>query len=174
MAAPQIVMSGKKPPQGMYDRQPSATSNGAHASWTLLGLAGIAFFAVGVLDLMLAWIPAAFDSAAWEFATITASMNGLPLPAMGLILFLCSAIARESRWQARATSILLVLLSILVLAGGLLFATVAPAAFAEVEHDLLRTGLVKAVTKTGLLTILFPVLFLIAARIGWRNTPKRN
>ena len=172
MAAPQILMSGRKSTQGLRGAPLASTSEGGRASWTLLGLAGVAFFVVGVLDLTLAWVPSAFDSAAWEFATITASMNGLPLPAMGLILVLCSAIARDSRWQARAIAILLVLLSVLVLAAGFLFATVAPAAFAQVESDLLRTGLVKAVTKTGLLTILFPVLFLIAARVGWRHSAR--
>jgi cellobiose-specific phosphotransferase system component IIC len=140
----------------------------ADAVWPLLGSIGLAFALVGVVDITLAWFPSAFGSAAWEFGTIGATLNGLPLPALGLMLVLAGGMARASRWQVRAASIAFTVLTIAIVAVALIYVTVVPVALADVTNGAVRTGLMKSIIKALVLLALYPALFGWGAHRGFR------
>src|SRR5687767_11526069 len=82
MAAPRILVKNAD-----LDRSLRVLRSGdTEAVWPLLGLIGLAFTVIGAVDIALAWYPSALGSAEWEFGTIGATLNGLPLPALGLFL----------------------------------------------------------------------------------------
>ena len=164
MAAPRIMLSNsevERPSKAVRRADPETV-------WPLLGMIGLAFALIGSVDLVLAWFPSAFGSAEWEFGTIGASLNGLPLPALGLMLVLASGMARASRWQVRSVSIAFVALVLVLIAFGLIYVTVIPVALAEVTNGAVRTGLLKSVVKALVLLALYPVLFGWAGYRGFR------
>ena len=61
-------------------------------AWQLLATVAWAFLIVGGLDVGLVWYPAAFGNAGWEFGSVTAMLNGFPLPVMGSALLLASGL----------------------------------------------------------------------------------
>jgi cellobiose-specific phosphotransferase system component IIC len=151
------------------DRTPRPIrSAGSDDVWPLLGLIGLAFAIIGSVDLTLAWFPSAFGSAEWEFGTIGASLNGLPLPALGLMLVLASGIARGSRWQVRAAAIAFVVLVVALIGVALVYVTVVPVALADVTNGAVRTGLLKSIVKALVLVAVYPVLFGWAGYRGFR------
>ena len=164
MAAPRILVKNAD-----IERPLRVLRGGdTEAVWPLLGLIGLAFAAIGAVDIVLAWFPSALGSAEWEFGTIGATLNGLPLPALGLFLVLASGFARASRWQVRSVSIAFAVLVVALLAVALIYVTVIPVALGDVTNGVVRTGLLKSVAKALVLLALYPVLFGWAAFRGFR------
>jgi hypothetical protein len=143
-------------------------------SWRLLGWTGWAFFALGGVDVALTWFPATFGNPEWEFGTVTASLNGLPVTTMGLALVLCAGIAQGQRWIIRTVAMVLLLLAAAILVSGLLYATNVPIALRTVTQEVARQGLMKAITKTSVQLVLYPALFVTLAVVGWRYTRKKG
>lgn len=166
MAAPRILVSTDAPPR----RSAHPTQPVVDGAWNILAVVGVVFAGLGLLDVALAWIPADFSSPEWEFGTITASANGLPLPALGLLLVLAAGVATGSRWKVRSASVVMLVLSVLILALALLYVTVIPVALGAVDNALVRTGLVKAMIKASVLLLVFPTLFIWLAIRGWRRS----
>jgi hypothetical protein len=59
----------------------------ADFGWYLLGWIGLAFALVGGFDLALIWIPLGFGNPEWEFGTVSATLDGLPVTTLGLGCF---------------------------------------------------------------------------------------
>ncbi|MBI1722498.1 MAG: hypothetical protein HYR48_01155 [Gemmatimonadetes bacterium] len=168
MTAPKILVSEAPKPA----RSPLVAA--PDVAWRLLGYLGFVFALVGGLDVALIWYPLNFGSPEWEFGTVTASLDGLPLPVMGMALVLASAVARGVRWPARIVAILLAALATLILAGGILYLTDVPIALLALrEQPVARQGVMKALVKTSLQLTAYPaVMFWIAAK-AWAHTRTR-
>ena len=138
------------------------------SAWRWIGAFGLVLAIVGLGDFVLAWYPSNFGAPEWEFATVTASYSGLPLPTMGLTALIASAIARGVRWQIRLLSVGLVLFAVALIAGFMLFLTTVPVALGAVQGVPLL-GIKKAVAKTTLLAIAFPGVYLVAGVVGLRR-----
>jgi hypothetical protein len=147
--------------------RPAAAPDAASA-WRWIGGFGLVLAVVGMGDFVLAWYPTNWGSPEWEFATVTASYSGLPLPTMGLTALLASAVARGVRWQILLMSVGLILFAFALLAGFLLFLTTVPVALGAVQ-GLPLLGIKKAVAKTTLLAIAFPGTYLLAGILGFRR-----
>ena len=158
MAAPRMVISGQVSERSLRSVPRRIDPDYA---WTLLGYIGIAFVIIGSLDIGLAWFPFALGSAEWEFGTIGASLNGLPLPGLGLMLILAGGVARESTIQIRIAAIASAALVVLLVVLGFLYVTVIPVALAEVQNAVVRAGLMKSIVKALALLVIYPLLF------GW-------
>ena len=153
------------------ERRPVASRVvGEDRAWDALGWIGMAFIVIGMVDLVLAWYPPALGSPEWEFGTIGASLNGLPLPALGVALNLSAGIARGSRWQMRAAAGVAVMLALLLLVFAFIYATVIPVALGDATNGVVRTGLMKSVAKALVLLVLYPVLFLWLGYRGWKHS----
>ena len=130
-------------------------------AWSLLGYIGIAFILIGALDIGLAWFPFVLGSAEWEFGTIGATLNGMPLPGLGLMLVLASGVALGRQLRIRVVAVVCVVLVLALLGLGFLYVTVIPVALGEVTNPVVRAGLMKSIVKALALLVIYPVLF------GW-------
>ena len=130
-------------------------------AWSLLGYIGIAFILVGALDVGLAWFPFVLGSAEWEFGTIGATLNGLPLPGLGLMLVLASGVALGLPVRIRVVAAICAVLVVALLGLGFLYVTVIPVALSEVTNPVVRAGLMKSIVKALALLVIYPALF------GW-------
>ena len=142
--------------------------------WTILRLAGAALAIVGLFDLGLTWIPLRFGVREWEFGTVTTSLNALPVVTMGLALLLAGAIPAGKRLVARGVAILLLSLAFCIVAAALLYATNLPFIFEAAREPAIGEGVRKSVLKTGMQAVLYPTVFVLLARQGWRHSGRRR
>jgi hypothetical protein len=142
--------------------------------WAILRLAGFALAVVGLFDLGLTWIPLRFGVREWEFGTVTASLNALPVVTMGLALLLGGAIPVGKRLVARGVAVLLLGLAFCIVAAALLYATNLPFIFEAAREPALAEGVRKSVLKTGMQVALFPTVYVLLAIHGWRHSGRRR
>ncbi len=109
---------------------------------------GLAFLVAGGADLVLTWLPAAFGSAEWEFGTITQTLNGLPVPTMGLVLVGLWGAATARRWVVLTTGIVWVVLALCVLGMGGLYGLTVPVALKSTSNPLILLGLKKSIARS--------------------------
>lgn len=166
MTVPKVLLVGERL------ARPVKVADVGHTAraWELLGWVGLVFAAVGLLDVALAWLPPMLGDPQWEFGTISQTLVGLPLPSLGLALFLAAGIARDRRWQVRLAGVAMGALLLLVLASALLYLTVLPLALREVTEPVARTGLLKSTVKSLALLVVYPPLFGGVAYVGWRRS----
>lgn len=139
--------------------------------WRLLFVPSVLFVVVGSMDAVLTWFPTNFGSAEWEFGTISASLNGLPLPVLGLVLMLAASVALERRRLAQVVIVVLLLIAIVVAIVAVLYLLTLPQAFraAADAGEVGRIGIRKAMLKTVVQLIGYPVALGITAWHGWRT-----
>ena len=166
MGEPRVLVRPEKPGFGSLTPAPEF-------AWLLLGWVGLTFSAVGGFDVLLAWYPPLFGNAEWEFGTVTASLNGLPLFTMGMALLLGAAVARGSRWAVRLVAGVFVVVALAVILAVLLWATNVPLALHSVTDPVVKTGLKKAIVKTGAQAIAYPVGFAWVGIKAWRYSRTR-
>jgi hypothetical protein len=149
-------------------RRPPDRSRGAAAK--LLMVPGVTFLIVGLVDLVLLWIPAQMDSVAWEFATVGRTLDGLPMPVLGLALLAYGA-SRHPRYGHRALRgfagvFSLFALALIVL--GVLFATLTPAVLSQTPREALE-GVQRAVVRHAVQAVAYPMAFVMLALALWRS-----
>jgi hypothetical protein len=137
--------------------------------WYLIGWIGLVFTLVGGADLLLTWYPMAWGSPEWEFGTVTAALDGLPVPTLGLALLLGVGAARGQRWLMRTIAVAFALFAILIILAAIMYATNVPIALQAVQEPLIRTGLKKAITKSTIQSVVYPAAFLWIAFKAWRH-----
>jgi hypothetical protein len=129
--------------------------------WYLLGGLGLVFALVGGLDILLAWYPPDMGNAEWKFGTVTATLNSFPLLTLGLILLAVSGLARGRTWITRTMLVILALVVVLVIACAALYLPQISTAMSAVTDPTVKMGLRRAITKTSIQLVLYPVL------LGW-------
>lgn len=139
----------------------------------LLGLAGAALALAAFFDLALAWYPIGIGNPEWEFGTVSATLNSLPLTTVGLVLALVSALENGYVIRTRVLSSLFLTLALLVLASAVLYALDVPLALRAVQDPLARMGLTKAIIKAFGLVVVYLVGFTWIAIASWRRTITR-
>lgn len=141
--------------------------------WMALGLFGWMLALVGGIELVLTIIPAE-RSAEYEFATAIALVSGLPVPAMGVVLVLASALKRKARRTARLMAIVALVGAVLTLAGLGLFATTIPIALRFIKDPFVRMGIYKAVAKTMTQGTVYIVGMGLIGYHGWKQGRPRT
>jgi hypothetical protein len=154
------------------ERNRSALDPSPDTGWYLLGGIGLVFAVVAAADLALAWYPLRFGDAEWEFGTVTAVFGGLPLLTMGLGLSFGAAVARGNLVRLRLISIVLGLVSLVLLGSLVLYLTTVPTALATEAEPLIKTGIQKAILKTTVEGVLYPLCYLWIAILGWKHAQK--
>jgi hypothetical protein len=140
-----------------------------HVAWTLLGWVGLALVLVGGTDIALTWYPPNIGSPEWEFATVTASLNGLPSLTLGFALLLGNTVAHGRRWGVLVVASVFVLLALYVLFAAFLYATNVPMALSSIQDPLILTGLKKAIAKTSVQVVVYSLLFGFLSVQGFRH-----
>lgn len=141
--------------------------------WYLLGWIGLVFAAVGGVDLLLTWYPMNFGNPEWEFGTVSAALDGLPVLTMGLALLLGSGATRGERWLVRTMALVFAVLAVVILMAAVLYVTNVPIALKAVTQPVIRTGLKKAIAKAAGQSVLYPLAYLWIARKAWRHAAAR-
>lgn len=163
MTAPKLVTPPSTPRLRKIEH-----SLAADQGWELLGWIGIAFALIGAVDLTLAVFPTRFGAAEWEFGTISAVLNGLPLPTLGLMFVLAAGIAQHSRWRVALVCVASILLVLALIGAAFLYVTIVPLALRDVTNPVVRLGLMKSVAKSGALLLIYPTVLTFLAYRGFR------
>lgn len=132
--------------------------------WPMLTIAGIALLAVGLSDLGLAWYPPAFGNREWEFGTVTAILNGMPVVLMGTVFVYLGAANRDMVRFTKVIGILSALGALIIVVLAAIYLTNVPLALQSVEGPIL-TGVKKAIVKTVIQSVVYPLTF---GYLGWR------
>lgn len=160
MAKPTVVV-GKEAKEVRWPPRPEQVRSGLGS---VAGWSGLTFLLVGGWDFALTWYPLSFGNREWEFGTVTASLNGLPVPTMGLALLLVGALLLERRWWAGLVGLAAFGLMVWVLVGAVLWVTTVPLALRTAPPEVLL-GLKKSIVKSALQCVAYPG---ILAFLGWR------
>jgi len=123
---------------------------------------GFTPFVLGATDIGHTWLPLNFGNREWEFATGTASLNGMPIILLGLTLVVVASALDGRKWWALGACVVSAMLVLSVLAGTALWGTNVPLALGAVE-GVAMTGLMKATLKTSVQSVVLPVILAMAA-----------
>lgn len=168
MSDPKIVASAKE--QG---RRPPVGEPDDGRVWPLLGWIGLAFLLVGGADFSLVWFPTSFGNREWEFGTVTQSFNGLPILLLGIGLLVAASEQEGRRWWRFLANGVAGILLVWVLAGTAFWASNVGLALSTVPEEL-RLGIQKAVVKTAVQAIVYPIVLAYVVWRGWRATGPRG
>lgn len=129
---------------------------------------GFVFLLLGVTDVGLTWFPADFGNREWEFATVTASFNGMPLVLLGLLLMVVAATVEVKRIWGLLVGMVGMALFGLVIAAVAIWATNLPLVLGAVEGVVL-TSIKKAIFKTAVQGIVLPLILGAVAYQGFKT-----
>ena len=135
--------------------------------WSVLGWTSLAFLVVGGLDFALTWYPPDFGNREWEFGTVTASLNGLPILLIGIALLLAASMQMRRRWWTLLAALAALVMLVWVAVGSVLWATNVPLALQSVPPEL-AIGIRKALVKTIVQSMVYPLVlaFLLVRAAG--------
>jgi len=142
--------------------------------WTLLGVAGLAFFLAGLADISLAWIPLHVGNAEWEFGVVSRSLDSLPLPLLGISLVLAAGVARGKKFWSWAAVAVLALLALFVVIAAVLYVLDVPLALRSVQQPQVLAGLKKSIFRTGLQAVLYAVATGVLVWMGVNRIRKAS
>jgi hypothetical protein len=121
---------------------------------------GFALFVVGGTDLLLSWFPARFGNPEWEFGTITAALNSMPAPLMGLTLLLVAALQSESVVWARILSVVMLVWAVALVGLAVIYGLTIPLAAKGFDVPNIGLGLKRAIGKSLVQLVVYPVAML--------------
>jgi hypothetical protein len=140
--------------------------------WRLLFVLGWLFTVVGLLNTVLLWYPFRFGVPEYEFGSVAASLDGLPVTMMGLTLALAGSRARGKDGAALLATVLLWVVAVLVIAGGVLYWLNVPLALQQVTEPVIRTGIKKSMVKVTAQALVYPAAMIALAIMGSRSRSK--
>lgn len=135
--------------------------------WTLAGGIGFLFVAMAGTDNLLTWFPTDFGNREWLFGTVSASFNGFLSITFGLALIQLWLTASERVGALRALGAVYVVLALVMVGVAALYWSTVSIALAAVGDGPVQTGLMKAIIKTSVQSIGYPLAFLLLARTAY-------
>ncbi len=168
MPAPKILTGNDDEARRAKARVAEPTTNQSVWAWT-----GLAFLIVGGVDLVLTWFPMQFGNREWEFGGVTAALNGLPVPMLGLAAMIWAAGEGRRRWMAIVSLVAAIALFLGILGGVVLWATGIPLALQAVPAQV-AVGLKKALVKTSVQGVVYPLLLIFLIVRAWRAARSRT
>jgi len=129
--------------------------------WWVVGSLGLAFMAVSLVDIGLAFYPMSPGAADWEFGTATAVMNNVPLAVVGLGLLAVAGIGRRSVGVVRAARVFASVMIVLMLLLAVMFGRNLSEALASVSDPVLVEGLKESIVRTTVQLIAY------IGALGW-------
>ena len=138
------------------------------AAWAMVFLVGASLVAIGATDVAMLFYPARFASLDWEFGTISAFVDGLPVMTIGFSAMIVASAARGWRRWRGVLAALALLMAIATLVMLMIFVLDAPAAFRAI-NPAMRQSLTKAVVKTGFMGFVYVCLYAALGVWTWRR-----
>lgn len=137
--------------------------------WRVVVVLAVAVAVVGWIDVGLLWYPLHFGSPEWEFGTVSAHFDGMPLATLGLGLTAAAMIGLGWRRRTRLLAVLMALIGLGLAAILMIYALDIPLAFHGVQPQM-RSALEKAVVKTLSYGVIYTVLYWLLSLILWRRS----
>jgi uncharacterized protein YjeT (DUF2065 family) len=159
---------------GQYVIGPSRREKRLHdhegAASHILRALGTVFVVLGLFELLLLWIPPQLGNAAWEFATISRSLDAMPMLALGMAVLGYTTVggqfAETSRVRLLALAFAVAVVLVVVLAG--LYATVVPAVVSNTPPEAMD-GVQRALVK-GVVQLVAYFSFFVAVVLSlWKR-----
>ena len=138
--------------------------------WNLLWLTGWLFVIVGLLNIALIWIPLQLGNPEYEFASVAASLDSLPLPTMGLVFALAGSRATGRLGSAKVAMVTAFLVTGFIVAAALLYWLAVPLALKAVKEPVIRLGIMKSVVKVSAQALLYPIALVVLVRMANRSS----
>jgi hypothetical protein len=120
------------------------------------------------VDLALLRYPLQFGSVEWEFGTISAHLNGMPLGTMGLILLAAGTLGSGWRCMARGLAVFCAVVAVGVVSLSVIYLLDVPVALKGAPQ--VKSLLIRAIVKAGMFAITYTTLYAWLARFLWRHT----
>jgi hypothetical protein len=134
----------------------------------MMFLLGLGLTVIGSVDVGLLFVPARWASLDWEFGTVSAFIDGLPLMTMGFGAMVVASTGR-GWWKWRvALAAAALLMTVVVLAMVVIFVLDVPAALRAVS-PVMRSTLTKAVLKTGIMGLVYVGIYATLGVWTWRR-----
>ena len=137
--------------------------------WSLVAGLGITLALVGWIDLGLLWYPLNLGSPEWEFGTISAHFDSMPLGTIGLTFVAVGAIGRGWRRVAQTVAILSGLVAAFLVGAYVIYLLDVPLALKGVAPELGPT-VKKAIVKASIYAVTYVAFYGWLARYLWRRS----
>jgi len=171
MGAPHVVIQA--------DRKALSpiTSTAPKTAWKALGRVGLILALVASVDILVRWYPTAFRSPEWEFGTVAMTFASLPVVAVGLVAGLASAMARGERGSTAVLAAIFCVVSVVLVACLLLFASDVPVALSAVKNNNMPIEAAREVKRTIIRSVVmgvgFTVIFVYGSVVSLRYLLRR-
>ena len=137
--------------------------------WVVIAWTGLALAVVGWTDMALLWYPLLFGTPEWEFATISACYDAMPVGTVGLILMVAGAIGRGWRGVTRTLAVVSFCIALGLVAVSVVYLLDVPLALKGIAPPV-KYVLKKAMLKAGVSAAAYTVLYAWLAWFLWRST----
>lgn len=174
----------------MTDKHPLVTSDATRRRLeavaplaTLFVIGGVIFSLVGWVDVGLFYYPPRFGEAEWEFGIIAQTLDAMPLPTLGLLMFAMAARASGAgiAWRRLVAALaILVMLAIIVLT--IVFVLDIPVALRALDqaqqaatargqttNPAVRSGIKRVIAKVVIYAVGYMMAYAAIAFAMWRR-----
>ena len=125
---------------------------------------------VGLVDLAMLWYPMQLGSVGWEFAAVSRTFTNSPMTMVGLVLVAFGLIRRGTHpAMIRGAAVVFAVLSLILVAMGMLFAMSAPAVLFQTSGEAATEALKRAILKNGVEIVVYPAVLIGIAAILWHG-----
>lgn len=139
----------------------------------VLGGLGLALLVVGLVDVIVRWLPSRPEDSTWMFTTLSETLGAMMTPAVGLGFLAYAGVRSPSMrgGRVRAMAAGLLLGALLVAIPGLIWATVAPEVLGRATGGALA-AMQDSVVRTAVAAVVYPLLFAVIGIYLWRSVDR--
>ena len=137
-------------------------------AWVFVLVVGGGLALVGVIDVGLLFTHARWASLDWEFGTVSAMIDGMPLITIGCGAMAAATVARGWHVGRKLLAPVFVLITLGVLASLVVFLLDVPPALKAMD-PLMRPLVMKVILKTGTMGATYVVVYSLLAALTWRR-----
>jgi len=143
-------------------------------SWQVFTALGLVFLFVGGVSLFVPLFPLRIGVIEWEFGTASEFFDTVPIFGLGLGFLMAAGLASGARVRVRTLALVCISCALLMWLTAGLYATVVPQAYNAAPSPTALTAIKKAVAKTAIQILIYPVGFLWMGIWSWRRTLTRH
>ena len=130
---------------------------------------------VGLVDLAMLWYPMRLGVVGWEFAAVSRTFTNAPMTMVGLVLVAFGLIRRGTHpAMIRGAAVVFAVLSLILVAMGMLFAMSAPAVLFQTSGEAATEALKRAMVKNGVEIVVYPAVLIGIAVILWHGVKREE
>ncbi len=159
--AERVIMSGDAASSVAAAQDPDG-------AYRLLFVLGLGMAVVGFADVALLYYPARWASIDWEFGTVIATFDGLPLGTMGLGFAAVACVAQGWTILGRVLAGFMLLMTVLLVVLLLVFVLDVPVALRAADA-VMKPTLKKAIVKTGSMALVYILVYGTLGVVSFRR-----